>query len=810
MRKLSTAVSSNTYYLILICAVAIILSRLFIIYIDYKDAQAEIQQKTIGPIKERLARDTRHTVELIYGVIDEANAHTNKVLVDHTNRAYSIIENLYLKYHEILPEDQLKHIIADAISPIRYNEGRGYFFITALDGTVILQPARPDLTGTNAMEVEDAGGQQIVKTLVDIARSHGMGLLSYLWQKPESDGPPTKKIAYVRLFKPLNWTIGTGEYVENINNDIQERVLRQLSNYRAQGDEYLFAGTYDGLSLIGPAKGKNVYEAEDANGMKVVQHLISTVKKGGGFLEYDLPNIDPLFPAQKKLSYALPIPEWQWYVGIGANMDTAEILLQENRARITQQAVVDTVIIVFFFCAIIILSYFYIRKVQEKLEKSFKIFNTFFKKSTDSLQPIRESELQYAEFKQMAKQANTMIKHRLETEKALIKSETTYREIFNSTSDAIFISDVNTKQFIDVNQAFLEMYGYTRQEAFNLVPADISYGEPPYSAKEADDILERAADGEIVSFEWQDRRKDGTFFWTDNTARGAVIDGQKRIVVVSRDITERKRIQEIMIQTEKMMSVGGLAAGMAHEINNPLGIIMQTTQNIVRRLSPDFKKNNSVALEHGIDLQRLRQYLGERSITTYLTTIQEAGERAATIVRNMLNFSRKTESLRTSCDLKNIINNALDIAANDYDLKKKYDFKRVVINKDFAELPEVMCTETEIGQVVLNIIKNAAHAMSTKDYPEQEHPQLNISTKDLGSYIRLTIQDNGPGIDEVTRKSIFEPFYTTKEPGEGTGLGLSVSYFIVTTHHHGRISVESQLGVSTTFIIDLPKNQSKQ
>jgi signal transduction histidine kinase len=170
----------------------------------------------------------------------------------------------------------------------------------------------------------------------------------------------------------------------------------------------------------------------------------------------------------------------------------------------------------------------------------------------------------------------------------------------------------------------------------------------------------------------------------------------------------------------------------------------------------------------------------------------------------MLDFSRRSESHICQCNLHSIIDKAIALASSDYDLKKSYDFRRIQITRDESNGPaQLCCTETEIEQVLLNLLRNAAQAMSTAQ-PPVEQPQISIHTASLGDRVRIEVADNGPGMSAETRRRAFEPFYTTKAPGVGTGLGLSVSYFIITKGHGGTMTVDSKPGEGTRFIIELP------
>lgn len=285
-----------------------------------------------------------------------------------------------------------------------------------------------------------------------------------------------------------------------------------------------------------------------------------------------------------------------------------------------------------------------------------------------------------------------------------------------------------------------------------------------------------------------------------------IANGASGAVVRLDDVTTRVQIEEMMVQTEKMMSVGGLAAGMAHEINNPLGGILQACQNIERRTSLDLPKNLEVADALGVDLSKVREYLAKRDILEFISCIRSDGTRAARIVSDMLAFSRRTDSQLLPTQVEEIVDTVLRLAANDYDLKKQYDFRNIKITREYEEgLPEVQCDKTKIEQVLLNLVKNAAQAMA--GWQGKEIPKIIIRACKDPHHLQVEVIDNGPGMEESIRRRVFEPFFTTKEVGVGTGLGLSVSYFIITRQHKGEMSVESTPGEGCRFIVRLPLEQ---
>jgi signal transduction histidine kinase len=205
----------------------------------------------------------------------------------------------------------------------------------------------------------------------------------------------------------------------------------------------------------------------------------------------------------------------------------------------------------------------------------------------------------------------------------------------------------------------------------------------------------------------------------------------------------------------------------------------------------------------GLDLDQVRQYLEERDILNFISAIQQAASRASRIVADMLAFSRSSNVEFQPTLMEEILETVLRLAASDYDLKKKYDFKQVEIVRDFTpDLGKVVCDRTEIEQVLLNLIKNAAQAMATHDRSSPH--RIVLRTRPDGEFVRVEVEDNGPGMDSQIKRRVFEPFFTTKTVGVGTGLGLSVSYFIVTEQHKGTLEVESAPGEGARFIVRLP------
>ena len=329
-----------------------------------------------------------------------------------------------------------------------------------------------------------------------------------------------------------------------------------------------------------------------------------------------------------------------------------------------------------------------------------------------------------------------------------------------------------------------------------------------------DTVREAMQTGIVRSKPRQIRRNKRAVRYEDVTIFPLVDSDMAGAVIRIDDVTDQVRMDEIMVQSEKMMSVGGLAAGMAHEINNPLAGMMQTAELLEKRLLEDFPANDRAAANIGIHMSNIRAFMEARGVPELLGHIRQSGVRAAEIVSNMLSFARTGDADFSNHHIADLLDQAIDLAGSDYDLKKKYDFRQIEIVREYqADVPQVPCEAGKIQQVLLNILRNGAESMRERWAARQESDGPDapsrfvlrlVHEEEDNEWVRIEIEDSGLGMSEEVRKRVFEPFFTTKPTDQGTGLGLSVSYFIITENHGGEMTVESSPGAGARFIIRLP------
>ena len=351
------------------------------------------------------------------------------------------------------------------------------------------------------------------------------------------------------------------------------------------------------------------------------------------------------------------------------------------------------------------------------------------------------------------------------------------------------------------------MLGYDADEYPPVYETFRDLLHPEDRARAEEEVRTHLTSGDGFQMEIRMLCKDKSWKWI--LARGRVVEygpgGEPvRVVGTHADVSERRHMLELMIQSEKMLSVAGLAAGMAHEINNPLGGIIQSAQVVLSRLDSDSKANRQAAAESGCTLEAWRDFARRRDIGGMVGAMRESAVRASRIVSTMLDFSRKGTSGEAVVDVNALLERSLELSSTDYDLRKKYDFRRIAIVREYGEaLPAVCCAPSQIEQVLINLLRNAAQALS-QGTSDGAPPRIVLRTSNEGGRIRIAVQDNGPGVPEKLRSRIFEPFFTTKGVGEGTGLGLSVSYFIIANNHQGTLELETPRSGGARFVIALP------
>ena len=376
--------------------------------------------------------------------------------------------------------------------------------------------------------------------------------------------------------------------------------------------------------------------------------------------------------------------------------------------------------------------------------------------------------------RQRLAELETLETERKLAEEALRESEHKYRYLFEELNDAAFLADVETGRILDANKQGEALLGRTREEIIGMHQSEL---HPPEMAKEyRQRFAIHVEKGHTVDYDGEVIRKDGSIVQVNISAAPVTIGGKQLILGLFRDITERKQaeerekeLQQQLYLSSRLASVGELAAGVAHEISNPLTGILGFSQRLMR-------KSTDEEVSHDLEI------------------IHSEAQRVAKVVGNLLTFARRREPKKEYLDINDILQQALELRA--YALETS---NIEVVTSLAPGLPRTMADFHQIQEVFLNIILNAEQAMSEAS----GGGKLSVKTQQTRDYIRISFADDGPGIPAEHLDKVFDPFFTTRGEKGGTGLGLSLCHGIV-AEHAGKIYAKSKPGKGATFFVELP------
>lgn len=389
------------------------------------------------------------------------------------------------------------------------------------------------------------------------------------------------------------------------------------------------------------------------------------------------------------------------------------------------------------------------------------------------------------------------------TERKIIEQEQTrLSTAIQQTDDLIIITDIHGN-IEYTNPAFESVTGYSLAEARGRNPRLLKSGKQ--SQEFYEDLWLNLKAGNVWRGRFINRKKDGTNYIAEVTI-SPIRDQQGDLinyVGVQRDITHTTELEKNLRQAQKLEAMGTLAGGIAHEINTPAQFV-STNLDFINDSLPDLSKfiSESITLFGKDKVEALYdQYDIDYLLEELPLAVQQSSEgvlQISKIVRSMKQFAHPGEDNKVPADINDGIQNTATVCRNEW----KY-VAEMTFNLD-QQLPMVPCHRSEINQVFLNIIVNAAQAITSHHEKDGIQGVIAITTRQNENFVEIVITDNGGGIPDEVKERIFDPFFTTKEPGKGTGQGLSIAHSIVTEKHGGQLLLESHPGEGATFTIRLP------
>ncbi len=502
--------------------------------------------------KERLQQEVQNVLGYVQYMRKQTEKRLKHNIQMRVDEAYHIALNIHKENAGSKPDAEIKKMIKDALRPIRFNNGQGYYFAFTMDGIEELFADRPEMEGKNMLAVQGAKGEFVVKDMIAILLNKKEGFYSYTWSKPNESEHNFKKIAFVKYFEPYGWGIGTGEYIDDTKAQIQNEVLERISELRFGKEGYFFGSIYGGRPLFTNGKitigTKSVWDLTDPNGVKLIQaQNIAAKKENGGFVRYSWQKIDSK-KLSHKISYVKDIPEWEWIIGAGIYLDTIDDSIIGKKEALYHDFLTKAIL---SFVVLIIMSgliYLWAKYNIKKIQASIKIISEFFEKASSESTFIEPHTLKFQEFRDIAISANKMLGNQLKAMHALQLSEKKHEAITNSAQDYIFTKDISRRHTF-VNPAMAKLF---KRSVGDLIGKTPEQAYDPDFAKIITEIDNRTFNGENVNEITTIEINGIKFVFHTVQVPLEVIDG--KVVSISgiiRDITKNTLADQILKEEKK-------------------------------------------------------------------------------------------------------------------------------------------------------------------------------------------------------------------------------------------------------------------
>ncbi len=767
---------------------------------SYRDANVRADQIRTDFIEQQQLL-INFEVERVVNLINFETEHVIQLeqdkIKERVYEAYAIAENIYQQHKMTKSIVEIRKIIVDAIRPIRFDQGSGYYFIDGLDGLSYLFADLPEYEGTNILDVQDARGKYVIQDMVDIVTQTGEGYYRYHWSKPDCAENDFFKISFVKHFEPLDWFIGTGIYLDAVETSMQKIISQYIENHRFGPNQLGYVFILDLLDIQGGDKFAIMYanpnrpdligkyvsdELQDAKGKMFRKEFLQGLREQGEcYVDYWYKKFDEPEPSPKTSFFKLT-EDGRFIVAAGVYLDDVEEEIRQMQIDLNSE-IWSNVQLFIFVVIVTILSFILLwNRLSRRLKDDFGLFADFLNRAAYSSEAINRDLVKFVELDQMADTANQMLNDKALAEKALIDEREQLLVTLYSIVDGVITTDTNGHVEL-MNKVAENLTGWTQvaaagreiAEVFNLgggenhLDADKNFiqGQPENSVAVAEfKALLVAKDGT----EYRIATSTAPIYGTKSEIRGQVI--------VFRDETERLKIEEELFKAKKLESVGLLAGGIAHDFNNILAGLFGNIELAKRKIPED------------------------HAAYSYMQVAHQALERATNLTKQLLTFAKGGEPVLEAVSVQQMINDVVQFNLSGSQVKAAIDLP--------DDLWPVKADKGQLGQVFANLTINAKHAMplggtlyiSAENIPYEKG---NVPVIISGNCIQLSVRDEGVGMTADLLEKIFDPYFSTKQTGSGLGLATVRS---IVEKHNGYISVASEPGQGTIFTILLPVGET--
>ena len=397
---------------LLVAVVLFILLGTLFVAIAYQDHQANIrlfETRHLENQRRALSDKAKWFKQFIENEKAQGQIRLKHRLSNAVDKAAQIVSSITETVSPDSPREHTLNIVKEVLRPIRFLNGQGSFFILDRTGTQILFASQPELEGMNMLDASDPKKELVFREILRIVTEKGEGFHKFQWTTPGIVENKHLKLSFVRSIPELDVIIGAEEYIDDFTSTLQQHILSSLETLSQSSVRYLFAGTFEGVSLLGPTKGRNLLQDKDANKVEIVRELIDIAHNGGGFVTQTLIADDETHKTYRTLNYSSALPDWGWYIGVGTSLEAIDRELALQKQQMGRSLFEDTSIALLIFFIISASFCLLTRRVVLKVKDGIDELSDSFEKATRLETPFMSIDATYREFQRVKDSANRMI-----------------------------------------------------------------------------------------------------------------------------------------------------------------------------------------------------------------------------------------------------------------------------------------------------------------------------------------------------------------------------------------------------------------
>lgn len=541
--KLSNLILRAIFIISIISTLFAFATSILFQYNSFKTEGQYIKEEFLTLKKEEIKREVsrvhaniKHRQNLIEQEIKEK-------LKTRVEEAHAIATAIYSEFQGKKSDEEIKKIIVTSLKDISFNEKRSYFFINSNTGRAILFNKKPSLDiNKNIWNIKDIQGNYIVRRQSELALTKGEGFVTNYFIKPDlRDNKEYPKLSFIKYFKPFNWHIGTGEYIDDMIHQTKQEILEQISNIRFGNNGYIFVNTLDRKALVYDGK-KLKTPKHYGNDKLFEQQFNAQLNPEGGFLFYKFKKLNTQ-EAFNKVAFVKTYKEWKWIIGSGVYIDDIDTEIARKES-ILKNAILGQINTLLFFLLLIAVCIFLLsKKISSYINNNILHLIKSFKKASKIHKQIDTKELTFKEFIVLAKNINKTLDSRNKAESKLED----YVKIIN---DNVSITVTDTAGIItDVSNTFCKYSGYDRKELIGQPHSLIRHPDVPKEFYTQ--MWEKLESGQIWSGEIKNRNKKGQTYWVQATIQPNYEKGNLiGYTSIRHDITDKKKVEYLSITDE--------------------------------------------------------------------------------------------------------------------------------------------------------------------------------------------------------------------------------------------------------------------